>query len=415
MRIFFQLFWMTLLIAVLFAYAMFEGGFTSWFLFDSFLPIFIYQICLLFYPLKGWNVSRTLTKKALNAGDSLQIHIKISRKIPFPLYYCIVEERLPSSLNRLDIRKKKYELMGKPEKLQTNRQLKKLIFPGFKKHIDISYELVDIPRGKHAFTAIRVQTGDIFGFVKKQHTFQVKNELMAYMSPQSVKLHEVINSYQQGGLVQNAVSMHNASIAAGIREYVPGDRFSWIDWKQTAKKNDVMTKEFEKEKSEDVLLVLNACCNQAPNWIQFDAIVELCAAMLVEFEKNATETTLLSMEEQAKIYPLRKGMQQMNHIWQYLAQLQPAKSFPVSLQQDLQKIPSGMKTFVLTMQLDDALDDTLRKMRMDSKSIHLLFVPTQSELTDIQQHFIRKWVKQEVSVNTITSKQLAAGEIEVKV
>src|SRR5699024_11696170 len=89
---------MVILFAILFTFAMFQGGFVSWFLFFSFLPIFLYHLGLLLYPMKRWHVTRRLSDNNVRAGGKVSVTIQITRKIPFPLYYCIVEEIFPDSL-----------------------------------------------------------------------------------------------------------------------------------------------------------------------------------------------------------------------------------------------------------------------------------------------------------------------------
>src|SRR5699024_1791740 len=78
-----------ILLLILFSFAMFQGGFTAWFLFLSFLPIFLYHLTLLLYPINKWQVTRELSRQRLEAGDQVIVNIVIQRKIPFPLYYCI--------------------------------------------------------------------------------------------------------------------------------------------------------------------------------------------------------------------------------------------------------------------------------------------------------------------------------------
>src|SRR5699024_3833081 len=89
---------------LLYAYSMFQGGFVSWFLFFSFFPIGLYQISLLFYPLRSWKMERILSQLMLLAGDTITVTVKIKRKIPFPLFYCVFEEIIPHTLRKRDLR-----------------------------------------------------------------------------------------------------------------------------------------------------------------------------------------------------------------------------------------------------------------------------------------------------------------------
>src|SRR5690625_2007248 len=94
---------LSLLFFLPYTYAMFQGGFVSWFLFFSLLPIWIYLIGLWIYPIHRWHVDRILAREHLQAGDSLKITINVKRKIPFPIFYCMLTEIIPPSLEREDV------------------------------------------------------------------------------------------------------------------------------------------------------------------------------------------------------------------------------------------------------------------------------------------------------------------------
>src|SRR5699024_1409855 len=93
-----SLFFLLILAAALFAFAMFQGGFVSWFLFYSYLPIAAYQLLFIFYPIRTFRISRNMPVHRLQRGESANITIQISRKFPFPLSYSICEDILPESL-----------------------------------------------------------------------------------------------------------------------------------------------------------------------------------------------------------------------------------------------------------------------------------------------------------------------------
>ena len=52
-----------ILLIATFMFAMFQGGFVSWFLFYTFLPFVLYSFVLFFYPLSSFDVERKLIKK----------------------------------------------------------------------------------------------------------------------------------------------------------------------------------------------------------------------------------------------------------------------------------------------------------------------------------------------------------------
>src|SRR5699024_12838589 len=81
-------------------------------------------------------------------------------------------------------------------------------------------------------------------------------------------------SLDHGTMSAHSLNISNTNVASGIRDYLPGDRFSWIDWKQTARNNTMVTKEFEQEKRADTLVVLNCTGNDRCNASTFEATVD---------------------------------------------------------------------------------------------------------------------------------------------
>src|SRR3954470_18489746 len=86
------------LILVTFSYAMFQGGFVSWFLFYSFLPFAIYCVALSFYSLNELEVIRVLPKTDYNSGEPLKVTVLLKRANSFPLFYLVIEDQLEAAL-----------------------------------------------------------------------------------------------------------------------------------------------------------------------------------------------------------------------------------------------------------------------------------------------------------------------------
>lgn len=71
------------LFTVLFSYAMFQGGFVSWFLFYAFLPFLVYMTGVLLYPINDWKVERKLSKRVATGGESVEVNVTLTRRILF--------------------------------------------------------------------------------------------------------------------------------------------------------------------------------------------------------------------------------------------------------------------------------------------------------------------------------------------
>ena len=286
--------------AVTYAYAMFQGGFVSWFLFYSFLPISIYSLLIAIYPIRTFQVTRSINQEQFLVGEKLIGTITIKRNVPFPLFYLIVEDILPEKLSA-------QKLMSEP---------KKLLFPWFKKTITMQYELKRMPRGEHRFTEVRVRTGDLFGLIDKEMIFKSDNYFLVY--PHSVDLtyrqHE--KQFEQGATNSKAKFWQDTTMAIGIREYQPGDRFSWIDWKATARRDRIMTKEFEQMQSHDVVLMMDRVKSDA-----FEEIVTFSASLARAIIKSGAKMGFVSFGREKTVFSLKETEQHLQQIYYHLAKV----------------------------------------------------------------------------------------------
>lgn len=283
---------------ITFAYAMFQGGFVSWFLFYSFLPISCYSLLIALYPIRSFQVTRSINQEQFSVGDQLIGNITIKRSIPFPLFYLIVEDVLPEKLSG-------QSLMKAP---------KKLLFPWFKKTITLQYELGRMPRGEHRFTQVRVRTGDLFGLIDKETTFSAENYFLVYPHTVDLKYRQNDKQFEQGAINSKAKFWQDTTMAIGIREYQPGDRFSWIDWKATARRDRIMTKEFEQMQSHDVVVFMDRVKSDV-----FEEIVTFSASLSRAIIKSGAKIGFVSAGREKTVFSLQETEQHLQQIFYHLA------------------------------------------------------------------------------------------------
>ncbi|MCC2252562.1 DUF58 domain-containing protein [Virgibacillus sp. AGTR] len=403
------------LFLLLFSYAMFQGGFVSWFLFFGFIPIFCYQIGFLLHPIKNWKVTRKFSRSVVGAGESVSVTITIRRKLAFPLYYCICEEVIPSSLRKLDNKNDKYRYMDNPDKLTISRTLKKVIFPAFRREFSFTYQLEHVPRGEHYLNAVRIRTGDFFGLVKKEHVFQLADELVVYPNARPMVFKEQIISFEQGATTSSALQLNNTNVATGIREYMPGDRFSWIDWKQTARKNTVMTKEFEQEKSTDILLVLDGCSDEHLNDVTFEGMVEVTFSLMEHVKKQSTQIGLLTVGASTVYFPIHHDPLKSDMVRQHLTRMKPGgnQSFSLQMQRERMKIASGSVILIITSHIDNNFNEMTKKVNQRSKRVIVLLIQSPKEMS-LNQHYIHQLQFEGIRIHVLSQQQLMKNPIEVK-
>ncbi|MFC2949482.1 DUF58 domain-containing protein [Virgibacillus sediminis] len=414
MRFIWNLLFILILFAALFAYAMFQGGFTSWFLFFGFLPIFLYQLAFLFYPLRHWKLERDISAETVRAGDTVTVKVRIERRFPFPLFYCIFEEVFPEGLHKKDEQQRKYRYMAHPQKSRMVRDVKRAVFPSFRRRFEFSYELKDLPRGVHDLNGVKVRTADLFGLVRKEYLFPVKDQLNVYPAEVPIQLADKWSSLGEGSAASSRTWNHS-NIATGAREYAPGDKVAWIDWKQTARRNEIMTKEFEQEKGTDILLVLNSCWHQGMNMLAYEAAVEVAASLLAFIRRESAQAGLLIVGEESICFPVHEE-EQASRAAQQLAKIQPSRSGPFvwKLKEEIFRLKEENVILFITTQLDEGWIQTIQPMKARSKQVVILFVQASAWVSERERNLANQMKMEGVEVIAVTEDHLLQSPVKVE-
>ena len=243
---------------ITFSYAMFQGGFVSWFLFYSFLPFSLYALSLALYPLAEFTVERKLEKWNYHANEALSMKVTLKRNSFFPLFFIIVEDCLPEAWNEY----------GYKEKNKT------FLFPGFRRLFSFDYHIENLTRGEHHFQGVTILTSDPLGLIEKKKNLKTDEKILVYPAYEELIPMSFENHYDQGRNVSRNRIQKETSMAVGIREYQPGDRYSWINWKASARRNEMITKEYEQRQSDEVFIVMDGEKNH-----HFEIIVSFTASL----------------------------------------------------------------------------------------------------------------------------------------
>ncbi|WP_108672188.1 DUF58 domain-containing protein [Peribacillus acanthi] len=326
-----------MMIGISFVYAMFQGGFVSWFLFYCFLPFGIYAMLLFFYSLRDFTAKRLITASSYQAGDDVRIKLEISRRFSFPLHYLVVEDILPEKLA-------KYSTVS----------TKKLVFPGFKKFVTLDYQITNLVRGEHIFKEIVIKTGDMLGLFQKSYVMKVEGKLLVLPKYKDLRFQQMVAFYEQGQTASVVKMRRDTSIVSGIREYQQGDRLGWIDWKATAKKNEIMTKEFEERKSQDVFLILDQFPSET-----FEEMVSLTASLAHSIIKRGVQVGFTGTNDLNEMLLIRGGDSQKQKILYQLAKVEDHThaTLETVLQGSNQYLPSNLSFLMITSYFSD---ETLR-------------------------------------------------------
>ncbi|MFE8704014.1 DUF58 domain-containing protein [Cytobacillus sp. FJAT-54145] len=363
-----KLFSLLFLTVITFSYAMFQGGFVSWFLFYSFLPFAIYGIALSIYPFKIQSVERVFLKTDYNAGEKLLVAVKLRRFSSFPLFYMLMDDQLSEPLSFCKQKKRS----------------KSLLFPHFQKEVLFDYELEELPRGEHVFNGVTVKIGDPLGLVEKQRTIPSNDKIIVYPAYEELIYRPLENHYDQGMTASKERVQRDTTMAIGLREYQPGDRFSWINWKATAKRNDIMTKEFEQRQSHDVLIIMDCAPEK-----RFEAVVSFTASITRAILRKGAQVGLLSSSAERASFQIRSGEAHQQQIFYHLAKVKDQSTVTLDkvIQAENFLAQQNTSLMLITSQLTKALIEKASFFASRKGSVTIFTIknekesPTQNEIS----------------------------------
>lgn len=201
------------------------------------IALFLLDVLIVFIGKQKIEGQRIVPDKFSN-GDFNTIKINIKNKYPFISYLEIIDEI--------------------PEQFQIrNFKLKDKLYPRTSK--TISYNLTPKERGEYHFGLLNIYASSAIKLVAKR--FMLENDIMVptYPSFKQLKKFELLNINKNAmdyGLKKVRRLGHTMEFEQ-IKEYVLGDDLRTINWKATAKKNQLMVNQFQDEKSQPVYSIID--------------------------------------------------------------------------------------------------------------------------------------------------------------
>src|SRR5699024_6540731 len=119
--------------------------------------------------------------------------------------------------------------------------------------------------------------------------------------------------------------------------YIPGDKLSWVDWKQTARKNKIMSKEFEQEKSTDTLIILDSSKYPGQTALAYEGAVEIAMSLVELLQRRATNIGLVSLGDKTERISLQPDPNKREKMHQLLMRVEPSNNrfFTVQLKEEI--------------------------------------------------------------------------------
>ena len=181
---------------------------------------------------------RRLVADRLSNGDPNPVDIFVENHYPWPIQVEVIDE-IPHQFQRRDIRF--------PAKLPAgvNKQ--------------ITYHLRPVKRGTFNFGHLRVFVRSPLGLVVRRFSFGTPRDVAVYPSYLQMRKYELLaihNQLTDVGIKKIRRLGHNREFEQ-IKEYVAGDDIRTINWKATARRNQLMVNSYQDEKAQPVYAVID--------------------------------------------------------------------------------------------------------------------------------------------------------------
>lgn len=208
-----------------------------WYLLYLLILFTAIDILLLFVSDKKVIGIRNMSEKLSN-GDENEISIALNNQFTFAVLVKIIDE-IPFQFQ------------------QRNFEVKRKIKPKAKD--DYRYFLRPTERGEYFFGNLNLYVTSPMRLISRRFTYNNNQMVPTYPSYMQLRKYDLMafsNNLSQYGLKKIRRIGHTMEFEQ-IKEYVQGDDLRTINWKATAKKNQLMVNQFQDEKSQNVYMVID--------------------------------------------------------------------------------------------------------------------------------------------------------------
>ena len=194
----------------------------------------------------------------------------------------------------------------------------------------VAYHTKPLARGRYAFGNLHVRGRSLLGLSYWQRTFPAHAEVAVYPNLLEVRRYQLLartDRLRQAGFRMTR-RLGQGTVFESLREYSPDDDFRSIDWKATARRHKPISRQYETERSQTVILMVDAgrlMSTLIGDLSRLDYALNAALMLAYVAVERDDAVGLVAFAEEVKAFvPPRKGHRQIGLITEALYDLQPA-------------------------------------------------------------------------------------------
>ena len=206
-------------------------------------------------------------------GETITLSLSVENQKLLPLPWLEMEDEIPASLTLLTGRASP---TYKPNRMALINTFSLWSF----QRVTRRYRIRCAARGVYTFGPALVRSGDPFGWLVREDTVAVSEQLMVYPLIAPIESFGLPPRHPFGERATPRRLLEDPLRFAGVREYVLGDDPRRIHWKATARAGELRSKIYEPSSQYRLLILLDINSYQVP-WMGLDPEIQeltICAA-----------------------------------------------------------------------------------------------------------------------------------------
>lgn len=333
-----------LLVFATFVFARLTGGRLPYYAF--YLSITLLVSCWLWAWYAGNKLTYHLSLPSthMSPGERQTVRLRLDNDSMLPLPWLEVEDCTPSPRLTVDMPRQATSVPAAGTRL-------------------FNFGVTAKRRGHYRLGPVRATTGDAFGVFRVQREFQSSASITVYPTVHRLEGLPIPLSQPFGPVRTRQRAFADPASPADIRPYYSGDNPRHIHWRSSAKRGELMLRQFELQATTQLFVLLDL--HEREHWDDSaETAIELAASLASLALERGLEVGLTASGAQRYNVPFGHGRRTFSQVLDVLARVETGESSGMEqmAQQEGARLRPHSGIVVITPALSPALADVLLRL-----------------------------------------------------
>ncbi len=236
-------------------------------------------------------LERSVPQRRAFVGERMEVRYRLRNRKLLPLPWVAVSDRIDEALLPA----------GGVVRATPTLQARLLVHStsvGWREQVRWTRSLRCTRRGYFGIGPARIESGDPFGFLQVERREPAVHRVAVYPQPAELPSTAPLGRRPLGAARGGSPIFEDPSLIVGIRDYRPGDPLKRVDWKATARRGRLQSREFEPSTAVQLVIVIDLQTMPRP-WEGYDPalldhLLGLATTLAIRAHRSGMAVGLLS-------------------------------------------------------------------------------------------------------------------------